>query len=252
MVESKLGLHVRSTMIFNPRILSTLMLFLVVLGACSETVEDFGDQEDTNPLAAEDVQAEAAQVMGETQSVRFSIERTEAPVFIDQIESISLDTIEGRFTVPSSAEAIIGVTVNGSLRTELGAVAIEDEVWLTNPATGRFETLPPGFDIDPSSFFDPVGGWQPLIAGLAEVEFVDDGVVDDRFQIRGIAGAEQMTAITAGLVRDQSVPIELWVDRDTNEVTNVEFSTEFDGALSNWTLELTEYGESFEISPPEE
>lgn len=230
------------------------LLALVLLAACSETVEDFGNQPDTNPLGGEELQAQAAEVMGETESVRFSIERSEAAVYIDQIESISLDSVEGRFTQPSSAEAIIGVTVNDSLRTELGAIAIGDEVWLTNPATGTFETLPPGFDIDPSSFFDPVGGWKPLIENLTDIEFV--GQVErngeDRFQLRGIAPAERMTAITAGLVRDQEVEIDLWVDPGTVEVMSVEFSTVFNDLETGWQLELSEYGEPFDISPPEE
>ena len=202
----------------------------------------------------EEFQAQVAEVMGETESVRFSIERSEAAVYIDQIESISLDSVEGRFTQPSSAEAIIGVTVNDSLRTELGAIAIGDEVWLTNPATGTFETLPSGFDIDPSSFFDPVGGWKPLIEDLTDIELV--GQVErngeERLQLSGTAPADRMTAITAGLVRDQEVEIDLWVEPGTLNVMSVEFSTTFNELETSWQLELSEYGEPFDISPPEE
>ncbi len=249
----------RQSISFRIRNLIVALGLLTFLAGCSETAEELDPSIGAaNPviLDGEEIQAEAARVMGETQSVRFSIERSEAPVYIDQIQSISLDTVEGRFTVPASADAIIGVTVNDSLRTQLGAIAIGEEVWLTNPATGVFETLPPGFDIDPSSFFDPVGGWQPLIADLADTEFVGDGTVErngeDRYQIRGTAAPEAMTAITAGLVRDQEVEIDLWVNPETSEVTSVEFETVFNEAVSSWRLELAEYGEPFDISPPEE
>ena len=241
---------------FRLRYLAVLFGLLFVLGACSSGETEAAAEVDPGliPQTPEELQSEAARVMGETQSVRFTIERSEAAVYIDQIESISLDSIEGRFSVPSSADAIIGVTVNDSLRTELGAIAIGEEVWLTNPAPGTFETLPPGFDIDPSSFFDPVGGWQPLIEGLTDLELLGqverDG--ETRFQLRGTAAEEEMRAITAGLVRDQEVEIDLWINPTTREVTSVEFSTEFDGAVSGWQLELTEYGETFDISPPEE
>ena len=61
-----------------------------------------------------------------------------------------------------------------------------------------------------------------------------------------------MQAITAGLVAGQSVDLDLWLHPVTAEVTSVTFSTEFDGATSDWVLELTEYGETFDISPPVE
>jgi hypothetical protein len=64
------------------------------------------------------------------------------------------------------------VTVDDNLATRIGAVAIDDEVWISNPVTGDFETLPTGYDIDPSRFFDPEGGWRPLLAALTDVEIV--------------------------------------------------------------------------------
>lgn len=210
---------------------------------------DAADKLATNDPAA--LQAASAQAMGNVESVRFMLTRTGAPVFIDQVESIALDSLEGRFSNPGSADAIVNVTVNESLRTKLGAVAIGDEVWLSNPVTGAFETLPPGFDIDPSLFFDPKGGWQPLIEGLTDFAFEEDEP-NGRYRVTGTAPADRMQAITAGLVRGQDVDLELWLHPATAEVVAIEFSTEFGGATSEWVLELAEYGESFTIVPPVE
>ncbi len=225
---------------------------MILLAACSGGGEDLGGE--LLELDAALLQETSAVVMGEVESVRFGLERTGAPVFVDGAQSIALDNIDGRFSVPGSADAILGVTVSGALRTELGAVAIDDEVWLSNPTTGRFETLPPGFDIDPSLFFDPVGGWRPLIAGLTDVEVVGEEQRNEqtRYHLTGTAPADRMQAITAGLVAGQSVDLDLWLHPVTAEVTSVTFSTEFDGATSDWVLELTEYGETFDISPPVE
>lgn len=223
---------------------------VVLLVACGAGEDLGGEPLDLEPVS---LQAMSAEVMGQVTSVRFGLERTGAPVFIDGAQSIALDNIDGRFSVPGSADAILGVTVNGSLRTELGAIAIDDEVWLSN-LTGGFETLPPGFDIDPSLFFDPVGGWMPLIAGLSDVAVVGEEQRNGatRYHLNGTAPAERMQAITAGLVSGQDVVIDLWLHPVTAEVTSVEFSTDFDGDTSNWVLELTEYGETFDISPPAE
>jgi len=226
---------------------AALMLALVGCG-------DGGGESFDGPRLAQDateLQATSAAAMGSVTSVRFQLTRTGAPVFIDQVESIALDQIEGRFSEPGSADAILQVTVNESLGTKLGAVAIDEEVWLSNPVTGKFETLPPGFDIDPSLFFDPKGGWEPLIGGLTDVEFVEEQK-NGRYHLTGTAPAERMQAITAGLVRGQDVDLDLWLNPVTAEVVAIEFSTEFDGETSDWVLELLDYGETFEIVPPDE
>ena len=177
------------------------------------------------------VVADAAEAMAGVTSVEFRLERTGAPIFIDQFEAIALDELIGQFRVPSRAQAQLTVTVEGNLATKLGAVALDEEVWISNPVTGDFETLPPGYDIDPSRFFDPEGGWQPLLAGLFDVELV--GIDDrggDRYRIRATAPAAEVRNITVGLVRDQDVPVELWIHPTTSLVTRAEFTTVIDGA----------------------
>lgn len=215
-------------------------------------VVDLDDGAVADPDADVDaVVADAAVAMGAVTSVEFRLDRSGAPIFIDEFESIALDSLIGQFTIPTRARAQLTVTVDGNLTTEIGAVAIDDEVWISNPVTGDFETLPPGFDIDPSRFFDPEGGWQPLLANLRDVELVGiDDVGGDRYHVRGTAPAAEVQNITVGLVRDQDVPVELWIHPGTSLVTRAEFTTSIEGAESRWVLELGSYGESFTIRPP--
>lgn len=197
------------------------------------------------------VVADAATAMAMVTSVEFRLDRSGAPIYIDQFESLALDSLIGQFTVPTRARAQLTITVDGNLTTEIGAVAIDEEVWISNPVTGDFETLPPGFDIDPSRFFDPEGGWQPLLANLRNIELV--GIDDrggDRYRVRGIAPAAEVQNITVGLVRDQDVPVEVWIHPSTSLVTRAEFVTSIDGAESRWVLDLDRYGEAFTIRPP--
>ena len=235
---------------FTKRWFVILIAIALVASACGG---EEGVSFDGPRLATEasSLQAASATAMGNVESVRFQLERTGAPVYVDQVESIALDELEGRFSLPGSADAILEVTVNGSLGTKLGAVAIDDEVWLSNPVTGKFETLPLGFDLDPSLFFDPKEGWQPLIESLTNVTFVAEES-DGRYALTGTAPAERMQSITAGLVRGQDVDLDLWLNPVTAEVLTIEFSTEFDGETSDWVLNLFEYGGTFDITPPEE
>ena len=203
---------------------------------------------DAEPAA---VVAEAAAAMSEVTSVEFALDRDGAPIYIDQFESIALDELIGQFTIPTRAQAQLTVTIDGNLTTEIGAVAIDEEVWISNPVTGEFETLPDGFDIDPSRFFDPEGGWQPLLANLRDVELIGiDERGGTRYHVRGIAPAEEVQNITVGLVRDQDVPVDLWIHPGTSLVTSAEFDTTIDGATSSWSLDLGQYGASFTIRPP--
>lgn len=224
------------------------LCFALLAGACGSSEDLGGEKLATEPAV---LQQQAADAMGSVTSVRFTLARTEAPVFIDAAESMSLDALEGRFSAPGSADAILEITVNGSLGTKIGAVAIDEEVWMSNPVTGTFETLPPGFDIDPSMFFDPEDGWRPLIEGLTDVSFVAEEQRDGtRYHLTGTAPAAEMQAITAGLVRGQDVELDVWLHPVTALVTAIEFTTEWEGELSEWVLELGDYGEAFEITDP--
>ena len=200
---------------------------------------------------ATDVVASAAEAMGDVTSVEFRLDRTGAPIFIDEFERIALDSLRGQFSVPTRAQAELSVTVNGNLATRLGAVAIDDEVWISNPVTGDFETLPAGYDIDPSRFFDPEGGWRPLLASLRDPVLVGiDERGGQRYHVRGTAPAEQVSNITVGLVRDQDVEVDLWIHPATFLVTAAEFDTTIGGEDATWALELGRYGDEFVIDPP--
>jgi lipoprotein LprG len=221
-----------------------------VAAGCGSDAEPEG-----TPLPADPdtIVAAAAEAMGDVTSVRFELQRSGADVYIDQFESLALEKIVGRFAAPGSVDAALTVTVDGNLKTQLGAVAIGDEVWLSNPVTGRFEPLPEGYDIDPSAFFDPDGAWRPLLAELRDVVLVGEESRGGgkRYHIRGVAPAERIEAITAGLVRDQDVTMDFWLRRDTGLVTAAEFSTSFDGDTIDWMLDLSKYGSPFTIEAPD-
>jgi len=193
-----------------------------------------------------------AEAMAGVTSVEFRLQRDGAGIFIDQFEEIALDSLRGQFTVPTKAQAELTVTIDESLSTKIAAVAIDDEVWISNPVTGDFETLPVGYDIDPSRFFDPQDGWQPLIANLQGVELVGiENRGGDRYHVRGRASAADVRNITVGLIRDQDVPVDFWIHPSTALVTSAEFTTVVYGEDALWALDLDNYGDDFTIVRPE-
>ncbi len=229
---------------------SALTLLATACGGSSEAEEPTGPTLPPDPSAIAQASATA---MGDVTSVEFELRRSGAPVYIDSFDSIALDSAVGQFEVPGSAQAVLGVEVNGSLKTELGAIALADEVWLSNPITGEFETLPPGYDIDPSLFFDPEDGWRPLMENLADVELIGTSEQGgaDRYRIVATAPAAQVEIITARLVRDQDVEIEFSIHPVTAHVTAAEFAVPTDEGEVVWELELRDYGDDFDITRPD-
>jgi len=217
------------------------------------TPVDLDDGAVADPSAdAAAVTESAAAAMAEVSSVEFSVACEGAPVHIDEFERIALTGLRGQFVVPGRAQAELAVTIDGDLRTRLGAVAVGTEIWLSNPVTGEFETLPEGYDIDPSRFFDPKGGWRPLLAGLQDLTLV--GIDDrggERYHVRGTATSQQMSDVTAGLVDDQDVVVDLWIHPTTSLVTAAGFDTTTAAGTTSWSLELGRYGDTFRIDPPE-
>lgn len=229
---------------------------VAAFGVAAMTACGGGSSEPSGPTLPADPQAivdTAAVAMGDVESVEFEVTRGGDPIYIDSFESIALEHLLGQFSVPSSAQAVIDVRIDDALNTKLAAIAIDDEIWLSNPVTGKFETLPEGYDIDPSRFFDPEGGWRPLLENLTDLELIGTEDRDgDTYHVRGVAPAAQIEVITAGLVDDQDVTIDFWIDTVTGLVHAAEFDTTVGDGTVSWTLDLRDYGEAFDISPPED
>jgi hypothetical protein len=232
------------------RLLGLVLASGAITASCSSAAEDLGG--DRLPTDAASLQTAAAAAMADVSTVRFDLVPTGGPIYIDSVESLSLIQASGRYSAPGSADAVLTVEVNGSLTTKLGAVAIDSDVWLSNPVTGTFELLPVGFDIDPTTFFDPQDGWQPLLRELKNAEFIAEEERDGpRYHLRGIAPAARVELVTAGLVTSQDVELDLWLHPVTALVTGAEFSTIHNGIETHWMLDLTEYDEAVSISPPQ-
>ena len=223
---------------------------MLLLTACGGAGEDLGGELLPADIAV--LQAESAAAMGAVETVRFDLERSGGPIYIDSFKALSLESVTGRYSAPASADAVLTVKVNDSLLTKLGAVAIDGEVWLSNPVTGDFELLPTGYDIDPTTFFDPEDGWRPLLLELVDAEFVSEvNRGGTRYHIRGTAPAARVEVVTAGLVSGQDVTIDLWLHPVTAVVTAAEFSTTHAGTDTHWVLTLSRYGDEVVVVPPE-
>lgn len=206
----------------------------------------------TLPADPDAVLETSARFMGQVETVRFSIERSGAPIHIDPADLLTFNKAEGRFAAPASADALVTIRVGG-INTEIGAIAFEGKTWLSNPITGEYSPAPGGYAFDPATLFDPTIGWRPLLAsGLTDVEWLgtEQGPDGGRYRLTATADPERVEVITAGLVRNQTVVLDMRFDIATGAVREVSFDTVNEGETSSWALTFSDYGEDLEVSPP--
>jgi hypothetical protein len=227
-----------------------------VLVALALLAASCGGEEASGTTLAPDVDtvlAAAAAAMGQVESVRFEIERGGAPIYIDPFDTLEFASAVGRFAAPDSADAVVTVRIAG-LSTQIGAVALDGDTYLSNPVTGDFEPAPSGYAFDPATLFDPNLGWRPLLTnGLADIEWLGRVELDGaaRYRIKGLADQERVAVITAGLVTGQDVVLDMWIDPATGHVTNVEFTTTYRGEENTWALGFEDYGADITIDAPD-
>ena len=232
----------------RPSWLFTLALGLLLLfaaTACSSATNEAGD------ATIGEVLDRSSSAMADVETARFAIEQTGAAVYIDQAEQIQFSGATARYSTPSSADALIGVTAFG-LSTEVGAVAIDGEIWITNPLTGKWEAAPEGLSFDPTVLFAADTGWAALLSdGLQAPELItEDGDTDERHHVRSSVQADRVSTLTGGLVNESST-LDLWVDARTGLVDEATFDVETGGGLTSWRLTVTDYGTDVTINKPD-
>ena len=224
------------------------LLLVLLAGACSS---GSGGDDDAESLDIDGVRSLAADAMSDVDTVLFTIELEGADVFIDDDELIGFRMAEGRFAAPSSADAVVAVNALG-LSTEVGAIAIDGEVWITNPLTGDWEPAPEAFTFDPALLFDPEVGFSTLLAdGLTNAELATpEPDADQRYHIIADVDPVRVAALTGGLVDDVD-NVDLWVDAQSGLLTEVTFDVGIDAGGTSWRLLLTDYGSPVSVTEPD-
>jgi len=218
-----------------------LVAAALVAGACGG-----GSSTDTTAPEAEQLLADAADAMEALTSAAFDMTRSGEPVVISGMEFLSA---RGQYGAPDSTQALLEMRAS-EITVELGTISIGDVTWLTNPLTGGWEELPEGTGFNPAILFEPEIGWRPLLTeDISNVTVADGG--DGTWKVSGTVAAERVEVITAGLVSDQEVEADIWIDRETSQVERIEFSTEGEEGTSDWVLELSEFDEPVSIDPPD-
>ncbi len=240
---------------------TTLILACTVafaLAGC--TTSSSSDGEGFEGLTAEQVVTDAAAAMSTVETASFTIDQAGATVFIDDAEQFAFQSADGRFAAPRSSEAILTVQALGFV-TEVGAIAIDGRLWLTNPLTGEWAEAPENFAFDPAQLFDADTGFPALLSeASATAELVDDPAEESSDEedsdqrnlhhVRTSVSAERIAVLTGGLVDEES-EVDLWIDAGSGRVVEASFAVDVAGDVSDWRMTISGYDEAVTIDPPE-
>jgi hypothetical protein len=214
-----------------------LPALVIAVAACG------GGDADAPPRDPGELVEEAAAAMDAVDSAAFEMRRSGEPV---TIQGMTFDAAVGEYEAPDAARALLDLRA-GDLVLQMGTISIGERTWITNPLTGDWEELDGGFN--PARIFDPDLGWRPLLTeDLSDVRSL--GVRDGLEVIGGTVAASRVAVLTAGLVEDQAVPIEISLEPDTSRIRRVEFATTGESGETDWVIELSAYDEPVTVEPP--
>ncbi len=214
------------------------VLLALVLAACG------GSSVEQLPL--EEALERAGAQFDALASVRFDIRVEGVPVYFDDENTLAATSATGQYAAPGSFQAVVDVTAFG-LATQIGAVSVGADRWVTNPVTGAWELLPIGIGFDPLVLFDRADGVGATVREL-DATLVAFG---DRYHARGVVAGPTVKVLTAGLVPDGELDVDLFIDASSLHIVELAFDTPSDEGVSMWTISFSEFDEPVTIERPE-
>lgn len=191
--------------------------------------------------------------MGDLQAVHFAVDLSGELAYIDADRVLALKHVEGDLVAPDRVQATIRTRTLGST-TEIGMVGIGGEQWARNPASGRWETLPPAYGtFDLPALFDRDRGLANVLRshGFAiQPQTEIDG--SPQYVLATTARGEDLAAMTSGLIMSGAVDVQIAIDGETfalTQITLVETDTDADDP-TRWQITLSRFNQPATIIPP--
>lgn len=231
------------------RILNLLLSLLVVGSISAPAVL----AEDTPNVY--DVLTNAADRLADTDNMEFTM-ALEGTTYVDELKTIQLLGAEGVMQRPDKVDVTFTAMVLGRQQISIRMINIGDDSWITDILTGQWVTSPPEFGYNPSILFSDEQGLGPVIGRMNDPEIVGSEKINDRdtWYISATADGDVTEAMTSGTMRGSVQKLELWIDKETNDILQIRISEPTDEDLEDpatWTLTLSEHDKDVTIEQPD-
>lgn len=233
----------------HERLVLLWLLFAALLVACGGN--------ELEELPAEELVAKSAAAMSDLDGFRYVIDRTGAPAFLDNDETISFRRAEGYYVAPDRSQATVRIITPG-LVTEVNVISIDETQWQTNVMSTEWEQLPPNWGFNPAVLFDADIGIQSILAAdlngmqVLEPERLEDGPEETLYVIEGALDGGRIQQMSYGLIGPEALTARLWIMPESFELVRAVITEANSGEEepSVWQVEFSELGRVVDIRPP--
>lgn len=199
------------------RVAAPLIIFALVMAACGQsTPEPLPDPTTLMQKAADEIQ--------QMKSVRFKLQLTGAPAFVDYNNTIAFVSADGLYVEPDRLAAKVKARLLG-VPGEVDVVAIGDRQYMKNAVltAGRWleQQFSPGFNA--YQFFKSETGVERAIRAFFDIKLAGKKALfgTDVYHITGKARASDIDSLTFGLVRGTDVNADIYINVKTGRVDQI-------------------------------
>ena len=228
----------------NTALLTAIVLALLLAVGCTKPGDSNTDFSDLTP---EQALQQAHDAVQSADSFKFALSHASGTTQLQG--GLELQRASGEVRRPGdmnlTAEANFGRAF-----VRIDAVVIGADTWMTNPITGDWAKIPP--DDSPFGFLDPIQVIANLIDGVDNPSFAEAPGTGGDIKVSGNMPSASFEPLV-GTVANTNVNVTLVIDADTFYLTKATVRgvlQDGDNESAERVIDLSGYGENFDISPP--
>lgn len=167
---------------------------------------------------------------------------------------LMLDTAEGDVVLPDRLYAKLEAKA-GTQPVRVEVIGIGDDGWITNPFNREWQRLPSGTTI--KDVFDPAQGVRAVATSMEGAKVTGEEEIDgaDCYRVEGTVTSDVMEAAAPIAEPGLTITVRVWVDKEDSSIRRIRLEgrmapDEPENIVRK--LELSEFDESVEVTPPAE
>jgi hypothetical protein len=188
----------------------SLLLGLIILVACGEP---------SVPPAA-DIISKSATAMRDVQSMSFSLDTNKLDKYP---QSLFLLSANGEVARPDKLHAKAKALLVGTA-IQIEAVSLGNQQYMTDPASGRWQVMPPSFNV--LAAFDPNKGISDILANAKDLQNDGTETIDGTacYRLKATLSPDSLRALSTEVNASQPLNSRLWIGSADSLLRQVELS----------------------------
>jgi hypothetical protein len=196
--------------------------------------------------------------MGDLEGFHFLIDRSGAPAFLSEAQSVSFRRAEGDFVAPNAAQANVRVIAPG-LIVDVQAISLEGRYWETNVVSGEWQEFPAEQGFNPAVLFEPQTGIPIILReDLRELALIGVAELEEMpglklYEIHGQLDGERIYQLSYGLIGPDLLDVQVWIEPNTFYLHRMTLTGTTPGQEEPtfWQVDMWNFGSVTQILPPE-